>query len=119
MSGVTCGYCGSIYHVPMFNQPQLLPAPHFRPGTHERSELGGSVAQNPWGREKREALQGGAGCLCGQEGGTEVWGDVAFSHMKILVYSSYSGSLATLITNIRIFGDVWQDCCLFPNLICI
>lgn len=52
----------------MVNQPPLLPAP----GTHETSGLGGSVAQSPWGREKHEALQGGPGCVCGQEGGTEV-----------------------------------------------
>lgn len=33
------------------------------------------------------------------------WKDVALGHMKILVCSSCSGSLATLITNIRVFGD--------------
>lgn len=51
-------------------------------------------------------LYGGPGLSVWAGAGYGGWEDVAPSHMKILVGSSYSGSLATLITNIRIFGDV-------------
>lgn len=43
--------------------------------------------------------------VCGRRG-YRGWEDVAPGPMEVLVCSSYSGSLATLITNIRVFGDV-------------
>lgn len=61
----------------------------------------------------------GAWHVCGRSGVQRLGGCGSWPQKEILVCSSYSGSLGTLITNIRIFGDVQRDICLFPNLICI
>lgn len=85
--------------------PPPLPAPCFWMETGERSGHGGSAAQSR-GDGRNAALKRGARGACVAGEGYGGWEDVALGHMKILVCSSYSGSLATLITNIRIFGDV-------------
>lgn len=86
-------------------QPPPLPALRFRPESGEGSGLGGSAAQSRGDRRNAKLYRGARGaCVAGGRYGG--WEDVALGHMKILVCSLYSGSLATLITNIRIFGDV-------------
>lgn len=88
----------------MLWNPEMLghhpPSPAcFCPGSKECSGLGGLAAQR--GDGESGSSTGGA-CVQERRGG---WKDVALGHMKILVCSSCSGSLATLITNIRVFGD--------------
>lgn len=87
------------------------------PGSHREAALGDQQHRIMGMRETWGFT--GAWHVCGRSGVQRLGGCGSCPQMEILVCSSYSGSLATLITNICIFGDVQRDICLFPNLICI